>query len=98
MSADWSAGSRAADPELHGVVDDGYGPIADTFRTNFRERGDVGAACTVFVGGRLVVDLWAGIADRRKGRPWDEDTAAVIFSCSKGLVALLVYRLVERGL
>src|SRR5699024_2099803 len=57
----------------------------------------VGAACTVYVRGRLVVDLWAGVADRRSGRPWTEDTAAVIFSCSKGLVALGVCMLVERG-
>jgi CubicO group peptidase (beta-lactamase class C family) len=85
------------EPRIHGTVADGYGPVHDAFADNFRTRGDVGASCAVYVGGRLVVDLWAGLADGRSGRPWDEDTAAVIFSCSKGLVALCVCMLVERG-
>ena len=86
------------DPRIHGTVADGYGRVRDAFADNFRTRGDVGAACTVYVRGRLVVDLWAGLADRRSGLPWTEDTAAVIFSCSKGVVALCVCMLVERGM
>jgi CubicO group peptidase (beta-lactamase class C family) len=87
-----------AEPRVHGLVEDGYGPVHDVFVDNFRLRGDVGASCTVYVRGRLVVDLWGGTADRRSGRPWEEDTAAVIFSCSKGLLAICVCLLVERGL
>jgi CubicO group peptidase (beta-lactamase class C family) len=87
-----------AEPVVHGHVDDGYGPVHDVFAENLRLRGDVGAACAVYVRGRLVVDLWGGIADRRSGRPWEADTSAVIFSCSKGLVALCAYLLVEGGL
>ena len=89
---------QPSEPTIHGLVEDGYGPVHDVFVENFRSRGDVGAACTVYVRGRPVVDLWGGIADRRSGRPWDKDTAAVIFSCSKGLLAICVYLLVERGL
>lgn len=86
------------EPRIHGTVADGFGLVRDVFADNFRTRGDVGAACSVYVRGRLVVDLWAGLADRRSGRPWTEDTAAVIFSCSKGLVAMCVCLLVERGM
>lgn len=82
---------------LHGVVDAGFGAVADLFIANFTERRDVGAGCTVFVGGRRVVDLWGGIADARVGRAWKADTAAVIFSCSKGVLALCVYQLVQDG-
>ncbi len=60
----------SAEPRIHGQVEDGYGPIHDAFVENFRLRGDVGAACTVYVRGRRVVDLWSGLADRRSGRAW----------------------------
>lgn len=82
---------------IHGFVDEGYGPMLDAFVTNFVERRDLGSGCTVYVGGRIVVDLWGGIADARTGRPWGPDTAAVIFSCSKGVMAVCAYRLVQEG-
>lgn len=82
---------------IAGFVDEGFGPVLDTFRANFLERGDLGAACAVYHDGRLVVDLWGGIADRRTGRPWDHDTTVVIFSCTKGILAILAYLLVQDG-
>lgn len=84
-------------PAVHGDVDDGFGPVMDEFVKNFRERQDVGAGCTVYVGGRPVVDLWAGIADRRTGRAYEHDTATVIFSCTKGIMAICAYLLVQEG-
>lgn len=86
---------RAAEMPLGGGVDEGFGGVADTFIENFRARGDLGAACTVHVDGRKVVDLWAGTADARTERPWEAETAAVIFSCSKGLLATCAYLLVQ---
>ena len=86
------------DLRVFGDVDDGFGPVKDVFEGNFAERGDLGAACAVYVAGRPVVDIWAGVADARTGRPWEEDTAAVIFSCSKGILAVCAYVLVQGGL
>ena len=82
---------------IHGVVDAGYGSVVDVFIANFTERHDVGAGCTAFVGGRLVLDLWGGLADARVGRAWTADTAAMIFSCSKGVLAICLYQLVQEG-
>lgn len=82
---------------VHGFADAGYGPVVDVFKANFLVRHDLGSACTVFVGGRRVVELWGGIADRRTRRAWNRDTAAVMFSCSKGVLAVCVYRLVQDG-
>ena len=82
---------------VHGTVEDGYGRVADEFARNFLDRHDVGAGCTAYVGGRMVVDLWAGVADRRTGRPYEHDTATVIFSCTKGLMAICAYLLVQEG-
>jgi CubicO group peptidase (beta-lactamase class C family) len=82
---------------IRGFVDEGYGAIVDTFRANFLERRDLGAACSVYVTGRLVVDLWGGLADRKTQRQWEAETAAVIFSCSKGLLAICAYLLAQEG-
>jgi CubicO group peptidase (beta-lactamase class C family) len=82
---------------IQGFADEGYGPVVDAFRANFLERRDLGAACSVYVAGRRVVDLWGGLADRRTQRQWDAETAAVIFSCSKGLLAICAYLLAQEG-
>jgi CubicO group peptidase (beta-lactamase class C family) len=82
---------------IQGFVDRGYGAVMDAFVANFVERRDLGAGCTVYVDGRPVVDLWGGLADDRTARPWDHDTAAVIFSCSKGLMAICAYLLAQQG-
>ena len=60
---------------VQGHVEDGWGKVADAFRANFEGNpGEAGAACCVYVGGRPVVDLWGGLADREANRPWDKDT------------------------
>ncbi len=82
---------------LYGFADEGYGNVVDAFVANFVERHDLGAGCAVYVGGRSVVDLWGGIADRRAGTPWDQNTAAVIFSVSKGILAICAYMLAQQA-
>jgi len=82
---------------VSGFVDEGFGAVRDAFVANFRERGDLGAACAVYRSGRLVVDLWGGVADAPSGRAWDRDTAAVMFSCTKGVLAICAYVLVQEG-
>lgn len=83
---------------VRGFADDGLGPVIDEFVANFERRFDLGAACAVYAGARPLVDVWGGTADRRHRTPWAHDTAAVIFSCSKGLLALCAYTLVQDGL
>ncbi|HKJ56060.1 MAG TPA: alpha/beta hydrolase, partial [Nitriliruptoraceae bacterium] len=46
------------DDWIRGGVEDGYGPVADTFVRNFAERDEVGAALHIVQEGRVVVDLW----------------------------------------
>jgi CubicO group peptidase (beta-lactamase class C family) len=82
---------------IDGQVDTGFGPLVDAFAANFDERGEVGAAVTVYLHGRRVVHLWGGLADPRSGRPWTETTPAVIFSCTKGVLAVAAYVLVQDG-
>jgi CubicO group peptidase (beta-lactamase class C family) len=63
----------------------------------FQSRGEVGAAVTLYVRGRRVVDLYGGLADTRTGRPWTAHTPAVVFSCTKGILAICAYLLVQQG-
>jgi CubicO group peptidase (beta-lactamase class C family) len=83
--------------EIRGFADEGFGGIVDVFVSNLADHGDVGAACCVVVDGRVVIDVWGGIADPRTGRAWSQDTPAVIFSCTKGILAIQAYRLVDAG-
>jgi CubicO group peptidase (beta-lactamase class C family) len=82
---------------VHGSAEQGYGAVADAFAAAVASSPRGGAALTVMVGGETVVDLRGGSADPAGGRSWAKDTATVMFSCSKGLLALLVARLVETG-
>jgi CubicO group peptidase (beta-lactamase class C family) len=86
-------------PELiHGDVDEGYGPVADAFRHNFAEGGEIGAACAVYRNGRKVVDLWGGYRDGRTRTPWREDTVVVMMSTTKGVSSLALALAHARGL
>jgi CubicO group peptidase (beta-lactamase class C family) len=83
---------------VQGHVEDGWGKVADAFRANFEGNPrEVGAACCVYVGGRPVVDLWGGLADREANRPWDKDTIVTVASTTKGATAICAHLLVQRG-
>jgi CubicO group peptidase (beta-lactamase class C family) len=83
---------------LNGHVENGWGKVADTFSTNFDGNpGEVGAACCVYANGRLVVDLWGGLADRDGKRAWDTDTIVAVASTTKGAAAICAHMLVQRG-
>jgi CubicO group peptidase (beta-lactamase class C family) len=83
--------------EINGFVADGFEKVADQFEQNFAEHGEVGAACAVRVRGELVVDLWGGVADPKTGRPYEADTLQLVFSSTKGMVALAAHQLAEQG-
>lgn len=86
-----------AHPPIHGTHAPAFGGVVDAFRTNFVERGEVGAAVHVSIDGEAVVDLWAGPADDAGG-PWTADTLVDVYSVGKAVAATLVLRLVDRGL
>ena len=72
-------------PAVHGDVEPGFEAVADEFRRNFSDRGELGAACAVYHRGRKMVDLWGGHRDRAATLPWEEDTLVVVYSTSKGM-------------
>jgi CubicO group peptidase (beta-lactamase class C family) len=58
----------------------------------------VGAALAVRRGEEVVVDLWAGTRDAARDAPWTADTLANVWSTTKGVTAIAVAVLVDRGL
>ncbi|MFE7409619.1 serine hydrolase domain-containing protein [Streptomyces laurentii] len=97
--------------DVQGTVAAGFEPVRDAFRRNFEERGERGAAVSVYRDGTKVVDLWAGAknadsadsADSAEGAegadiPWTADTAQVVRSATKGVAAAVPLLLHQRGL
>lgn len=84
--------------EVHGTCDEAFAAVRDAFARNFAERDEVGASLHITLDGEPVVDLWGGTADPATGRPWEADTLAVVYSCTKGVAALAAHVLVDRGL
>ena len=78
-----------------GFVAPGFEAVAEEFARNFTMRNDLGAAFAATHRGKLVVDLWGGMA--APGKPWARDTLQVIYSGTKGLMAAVVLKLIERG-
>src|SRR5213593_2314321 len=84
-------------PEIRGSCDERFAGVRSALARNFRDHGEVGAAVAITIEGRLVVDLWAGWADRIRTRPWQRDTLVNVFSVGKAMAALALLVLVERG-
>jgi len=85
---------------ISGTVAPGFEPVRERFAANFQRDDqcrEVGAALTVFHGERCIVDLWAGHMDASRVQPWHKDTLLNVYSTTKGIVAVCVAMLVERG-
>jgi len=85
-------------PELHGHVAAGFEPVADAFLANWTDMDELGAGFAVRLDGELVVDIHAGWADRKTSRAWQADTLVPVYSTGKAVAALVIARLVDRGL
>lgn len=83
--------------DIHGTCDPRFAAVEAAFAANFEEGLDQGAAFAVYAAGRPVVDLWGGSADAEGQRPWARDTLVNVWSTTKGVVALALALLVERG-
>ncbi|WP_239539639.1 serine hydrolase domain-containing protein [Microbacterium sp. B35-04] len=105
MSGSGVSGCRRAEPEhtmtsetttVRGHFDDGWEAVVNAFAGTV-DPAVGGAALAIRHEDRDVVDVYAGTADTRTGRTWAADTPAVLFSSTKGLAAVTVALLVDRG-
>src|SRR5262245_14774489 len=63
-------------------------PVLEAFERNFRERGELGASVSVFMGETEVLNLSQGHTDRERTRPWSAQTLVPVWSASKGPAAM----------
>jgi CubicO group peptidase (beta-lactamase class C family) len=86
-----------AETLVGGGVAPGFEEVARTFEQNFHDRSEIGAAFAATRDGRLVVDVWGGLADSARKRRWERNTPVLLFSGTKALVAVCLLILLERG-
>ena len=83
--------------DIAGLAPPRFAAVKDAFAANFADGEELGARFTLVEAGEVVVDLWAGYADRHGTKPFDERTLTPVFSTTKALAALLMARLVDQG-
>lgn len=87
-----------ADVPVHGECDPWFSRVREVFAELACREAAYGSAVCVIVEGRKVVDLFAGTASRRQARPWRDETLVNVYSATKGVSAMCVHTLVDRGL
>jgi CubicO group peptidase (beta-lactamase class C family) len=79
------------------LAEDGFAPVVDAFARTLDETDRSGAALSVWLDGQPVIEARGGTADERTRTPWQPDTLTVVFSCTKGLAAIAIGRLLQSG-
>src|SRR5450432_50601 len=82
---------------IDGWTEPGFEGVRAAFEKNFAEGLEVGAAFAAYHRGRLVADLWGGIAEAKTGRPWERDSIIGVFSTTKGATAMCAHKLAQEG-
>lgn len=75
----------------------GYQSVREAFEDVLAQPGEAGAAFAAVVDGVPVVDLWGGVREADARIPWTADTAQLIFSGTKGMIASCILLLLDRG-
>lgn len=79
-----------------GYVAPGFEPVRDAFEAGLAD--ELGAGFAALRGGEVLVDLWGGWADREQTRPWTRDTIVPVYSTTKGVAAIVIAWLADKGL
>jgi CubicO group peptidase (beta-lactamase class C family) len=81
--------------DIHGLCPPEFDAVRAAFAANMAD--ELGARFSLAVEGEIVVDLYAGWADRKQTRAFGPQTLTPIFSTTKAIAAILIARLVEQG-
>ncbi|MBW3559592.1 MAG: beta-lactamase family protein [Proteobacteria bacterium] len=83
--------------EIHGFCPPQFEPVRNQLQHNLAAGLELGVRFTLAVEGQVVLDLYAGHADRAATRPFGPDTLLPVFSVTKAVAALMLARAVDRG-
>ncbi|KAK2190434.1 hypothetical protein NP493_80g04028 [Ridgeia piscesae] len=82
----------------NGFVAIGWNPVAQLFRDQIESGELKGGALSVYHKGELVVEMYGGLADPHSTLEWERHTLSQAYSTTKGIVAVVMAMLVDRGL
>ena len=83
---------------INGYCDERFVEAKKIFEERIDSGFELGCAITLEVEGEVVLDLWGGHSDLDKTEDWKEDTIVNVFSTTKGMAAMCLLQLVEKGL
>jgi CubicO group peptidase (beta-lactamase class C family) len=83
---------------VQGTVEPAFQRVRELLEEQFANGQHIGAGVCVYHQGRVVADLWGGLADEDAKTPWQRDTMAMSYSTTKGLTATCLHILADRGL
>jgi CubicO group peptidase (beta-lactamase class C family) len=98
MQLTYNIDARGATYHLAGSYEPEYQAVIDAFIENFKVEDEVGAACSIMLDGRTVVDIWGGWRDGDMQTRWDAPTTVCMMSVAKGITAICFNMLIDRGL
>src|SRR5690606_1234848 len=98
MKLDTQIEARGARYPLAGTYEPEFRRVVDAFIENFDVEDEVGAACSIVLNGRTVVDVFGGWRDAAMTVPWDAPTTVCMMSVAKGITAICFNMLIDRGL
>jgi CubicO group peptidase (beta-lactamase class C family) len=93
-----SLAARGDEFALRGRYEERFRPVVDAFIENFAVEEELGAATSVVIDGRTVVDLWGGWARADRSLPWDEHSTVCMMSVAKGVTGICFNMAIDRGL
>jgi len=82
----------------YGVYDKRFENVFNKFNTNLASSIDIGASFAVYSNGKLLVDLAGGFKNKDKTELWTPTTTVCVHSTGKGIVAMCLAILIEKGM
>ena len=76
--------------------DPSFEPVANVFRQSFEDGKELGASFAIYKGGKPLIRMYGGWADRRKTLPVTEQTLFAVYSSGKVPAALVIAWLVDQ--
>ena len=83
---------------VNGYCDERFVEAKKIFEESIASGFELGCAITLEIKGKVVLDLWGGYVNLDKTEEWKEDTIVNVFSTTKGMAAICLLQLVEKGL
>ena len=82
---------------VSGYCDERFLEAKKIFEASIDSGFELGCAISLEIEGEKVIDLWGRYANTDKTEPWEKDTIVNVFSTTKGVAAICLLQLIERG-